>query len=93
MRIEAPYEALVSNSDAFEALQQAFKLGEQDQNLPRAKAWRARDQSLPWAKVNMPEQQYPDYKLQPEVFQAWLRKRFSDSSIEVKVRRPEYIDC
>ncbi|EXL66619.1 hypothetical protein FOPG_17225 [Fusarium oxysporum f. sp. conglutinans race 2 54008] len=39
----------------------------------------------------MPEQQYPDYKLQPEVFQAWLRKRFSDSSIEVKCRHGNFV--
>lgn len=37
-------------------------------------------------KVNMAETQYPDYKLLPYVFEAWLRRRFSDPSIEVQVR-------
>ncbi|KAF4999922.1 hypothetical protein FGRMN_2160 [Fusarium graminum] len=32
----------------------------------------------------MPEKQYPDYKLLPQVFEAWLRKRFSDSTIECR---------
>lgn len=33
----------------------------------------------------MPEARYPDYKLFPAVFQAWLRHTFEDDTINVKV--------
>lgn len=33
----------------------------------------------------MPETSYPDYDLLPHVFEAWLRERFDDKTITVKV--------
>ncbi|KAG6993553.1 hypothetical protein FocnCong_v017747 [Fusarium oxysporum f. sp. conglutinans] len=39
----------------------------------------------------MPETQYPDYKLLPHVFEAWLRRRFKDPSIEVQCRHGNFV--
>ena len=40
------------------------------------------------AVVTMPEATYPDNKLIPKVFEAWLRHRFNDNAISVQVSLP-----
>ncbi|KAK2469006.1 hypothetical protein H9L39_19400 [Fusarium oxysporum f. sp. albedinis] len=38
----------------------------------------------------MPEVEYPDYRLHPWVFQAWLRDRFRDDTIQVECKNGSY---
>ncbi|KAI1031122.1 hypothetical protein LB504_000074 [Fusarium proliferatum] len=39
----------------------------------------------------MTEATYPDYRLKPWVFQAWLRDKFNDNSIVVECRNAEFV--